>query len=93
MTYRFHDEGAGFYGTYSFKGGWLTVEEEGESFTCDVRTRYWGYSEHHYCNECENHFECPDENYEGSIEEICSDCKTSLDETEQSLWEEKESVA
>ena len=93
MTYRYHDEGGGFYGTVSFKGGELTVDEEGEDFTCDVRTRYWGYSEHHYCKECENHFECPDENYKGSIEEICSDCKTSLDETEQSLWEEKESVA
>jgi len=93
MTYRFHDEGAGFYGTYSFKGGVLTVDEEGDDFTCDVKTRYWGTTDHHCCNECDNYFECPDENYEGRIEEICSDCKTSLDETEQSLWEEKESVA
>ena len=90
MTYRFHDEGAGFYGTYSFKGGELFVDEEGDDFTCDVRTRYWGDTEHHCCNECSNYFECPDPNYTGFFEEVCDDCKTSLDEQEQKLWEEKE---
>jgi hypothetical protein len=94
MSYRFHDEGAGFYGHYTFEGGVITVEEEGEDFTCDVKTRYWQETEHHYCRECENHFECPDPEHTGNlVEEVCDDCKTSLEETEKDLWEEKESVA
>lgn len=90
MTYRFHDEGGGFYGTYSFKGGVLTVDEEGDDFTCDVKTRYWGYSEHHYCNECSSYFECPDPNYLGFVEELCDGCRVSLEGKEQELWEEKD---
>jgi len=90
MTYRFVDEGMGFYGTYSFKGGVLTVDEEGDDFTCDVLTRYGQGEEHHCCNECGEWFDCPDPSYEGRIESICTDCKTSLEQQEQELWEVKD---
>jgi len=96
MTYRFVDEGGGFYGTYSFKGGVVTVDEEGdnERWTCDVKTRYWQGEEHHNCTECDEWFMCPNPTYEGVIEEeVCTDCKTSLDEQDKQLWEEKELVS
>jgi hypothetical protein len=93
MTYRFVDEGGGFYGTYSFKGGLLTVDEQGDDFTCDVKTRYGQGEEHHCCQVCDNWFECLDPTYEGHIEEVCTDCKTSIEEQEQQLWEEKELVS
>jgi hypothetical protein len=90
MTYRFHDEGGGFYGTYSFSEGMIGVDEEGSDFTCDVKTRYgWG-EEHHYCNDCGEYFMCPDPTLEGNLpEEVCSDCKASLEATDKDLWEEE----
>ena len=89
MTYRFSDEGGDFYGTYSFKGGVLTVDEEGNDWNCDIKTRYgWG-EEHHCCKECSEYFTCPDPNNQGNLdEELCPDCKTSLEEQEKDLWEE-----
>jgi hypothetical protein len=91
MTYRFNDEGGGFYGTYSFAKGMCSVDEEGSNFTCDVKTRYWGYEEHHNCNECGEWFMCPNPTLEGNLpEELCEDCKSSIETTEQDLWEEGE---
>jgi hypothetical protein len=91
MTYRFHDEGAGFYGTYSFSEGMMSVDEEGDDFTCDVKTRYWGYEEHHNCRECGEWFNCPNPNLEGNLpEELCDDCKSSIETNEKDLWEEEE---
>jgi hypothetical protein len=85
ISHRFVEEGMGFYGTYEYhKGSYEVIEENtfNDETPCEIWVRYKGDDYHHYCNECDNYFDC-----DGEPSRICAECEELLSTTEKELWE------
>lgn len=97
FSYKFADEGGGFWGLWNFSNGMKDVVEEGDDRDletmsqedkCRVRREFYLHgSDHHTCKECgEWGLECRggevlDTDY------LCEECETSLAEIDNDLWE------
>ena len=97
FSYKFSDEGGGFWGLWNFHDGMKDVVEEGDhndletmsqSEKCRIREDFFqNGSDHHYCKECgEWGLECRggdvlDTDY------LCEECETSLANIDKELWE------
>lgn len=91
IIHKFYETGAGFYGTYEYKKGMITVEEQGEfdkQTSCETYLEYLGDSYHHYCEDCNNNFDC-----DGEPQDYCPDCEAQRNEQEKELWEVDENTA
>lgn len=94
FSYKFSDEGGGFWGLWNFHNGEMEVVEEGDgmkdTITCRVREEYFQMgSEHHSCRECGEWLECEGESKEDEAY-LCEECETSLAEADKELWTEDE---
>jgi hypothetical protein len=85
IIHKFYETGSAFYGTYSYIKGDIDIVEEGEfnrTTPCEIYMTYMGDSSHHYCNECENYFEC-----NGELQDCCDECLELLNDKDKELWE------
>lgn len=86
IVHKFYEEGNCFYGTYIYRKGRATIKEEGEltlDTPCEIYVDYMGETNHHYCQECDENFEC-----EGEPQTICNDCQKKSEQQDKELWEE-----
>ena len=89
IIHKFYETGAGFYGTYEYSKGMITVEEQGEfdkGTSCETYQNYFGDSYHHYCDECHENFDC-----DGEPQDLCVECQEKLEDMDKELWEEEQS--
>ena len=91
IVHKFYETGAGFYGTYEYKKGMITVEEQGNfgmETPCEIYIEYLGDSYHHYCQDCGDYFDC-----EGEVKDYCVECEAQRNEQEKELWELDENTS
>lgn len=100
FSYKFSDEGGGFWGLWNFSNGMKDVVEEGDHTDletmsqdekCRIREDFFQQgSDHHTCSECDEYFlECKGDNFP-ETEYLCEECQTSLESLEKNLWESED---
>jgi len=92
FNWKFYEESYEFWGYFIGEKGELISDYDGEFRNCEDYKQF-GLT-HHYCNTCENHYECAEIVEVGDEIQICWSCKDQeievnkeVSELDEQLWE------